>query len=153
MIVLISLQYTINGEDRILDVWNIRAPSVAAVQHLVNEELGPALRRHGRRYALSYGVRPSEYRPQMLLIEIEESPLYSLDEMCREINDEHGPRLRAHHRNWSRMPPTGIARIPDSPAAVLTKHGVIGPSGKRTRYRLRGEKLRPPLPDDDDPPF
>lgn len=155
MMIMITLQYfgCDCGDLGILDVWNLKAPSVAAVQHLVDEELGPALRRHGRRCALEHGADPAAYMPEGLIIEVTESPIYSLREICRELADDRGtPKVSSRLLDQGQKPSPMITSVPVTLAAVLTKHGIRDANGKTRVYRPKA-KPREQTWADSEPPF
>lgn len=155
MMIMITLQYIgcDGGYFGILDVWNLTAPSVAAVQHLVDEELGPALRRHGRRCVLERGVDPATYLPEALVIEVSKSPLYSVQQICREIADDRGmPRLSDRHLNRFRRARATIKTVPPMLVALLSKHGIRDANGKTSVYRPKAKPCEQSWTEDE-PPF
>lgn len=156
MLVMISLNYPSDDGPMLLDIWNIEAPSVAAVERLIREDLAPSLRRHGRRKALQLGFDEAEYCPQALSIQVMATPLCSLEELCGELGDDHDAPLfdDRHLRRCAR--PRHDGDVPAQVEAVLTRHGICGPRGKRQAYR----PPKPPKPVDgvadhfnDEPPF
>lgn len=159
MLVMISLSYPSDDNGPlILDIWNIEAPSVAAVERLVREELAPALRRHGRLKALEQGFDEVEYCPQALSIGVEATPMCSLEGLVADLADQRGvpPMDDELLRRCSK--PLHASREPAQLDALLTRHGIAGPRGRRLPYRKPKPKSKP-LPslfdenDDDEPPF
>jgi len=158
MMITISLHYPIDDETcEILDIWNLEAPSEAAVEHLVYEYLAPALWRHGRRCALKHGIKESEYCHQALRIDIDETPLHSVRDLCEALADDHpSPVLTDQHLASFRKSPTWIRRIPKTMDDLLSKHGFLEANGGKRRHRPKVEK--PPVPphaesSGDPPPF
>jgi hypothetical protein len=156
MLVMISLNYPSDDGPMLLDIWNIEAPSVAAVERLIREDLGPSLRRHGRRKALELGFDEAEYCPQALSMQVEATPLCSLEELCGELADDRdSPLFDARHLQRCARP-RHDGRVPAPVEAVLTRHGIRGPRGTRQAYRPpKPPKLVDGVADlfDDEPPF
>jgi len=154
MLVMISLTYPSDDGPMLLDLWNIEAPSVAAVERLVREDLAPSLRRRGRRQALKLGFDEAEYCHQALGIEVAATPLCTLEALCGELADDRAaPLFDARHLHRCARP-RHDGSVPAPVEAVLTRHGVRGPRGTRQAYR---PPKPPPAPTadlfDDEPPF
>lgn len=158
MIVMISLQYPTDEGPVTLDHWNLEAPSVAAVHHMIAEDLGPVLRRRGRTLATENWFDEVEYCPQALMIKVEAAPAYTVEELCQKIADgRSSPGCGAACAGSLRRPERQQSEVPASVVAVLTKHGIRGVRGKRLAYKP------PKVPeqkatqqwdgDDDDCPF
>jgi hypothetical protein len=158
MLVTISLTYPSDDKNMlILDIWNIEAPSVAAVGRLVREELGPAMRRYGRRMALEQGLAVGGYCHQALGIRIEETPVSSLEEILADLGDQRGVPLTKEL--LSRCAKSLHAtREPAKLDSLLARHGV---TGKHERRHSEGKPKSIPKPQSwqsfdnapDEPPF
>ena len=156
MLVMISLTYPSDDNGPlILDIWNIEAPSVAAVERLVREELAPALRRHGRLKALEQGFDECEYCPQALGISVEATPMCSLEGLVADLADQRGVPSMDDEVLRRCARPRQASHEPAQLDALLTRHGIAGPRGRRLPYHKPKPtaKQEPSLFDDDEPPF
>jgi hypothetical protein len=156
MLVTIYLVYPGDDGPITLDLWNIKAPSVAAVERLVREDMGPALRRHGRQLALKLGMDELEYCSQALVIGVMRAPIYTVSEMMAGLSDQRGtPRLDENtlRRHAARKEPDTPGQLHE----LLTRHGIAGTGGRRLPYRKPKPKPLPSLFDEngksDKPPF
>ncbi len=142
MLVMISLTYPSDDNGPlVLDIWNINAPSVAAVERLIREELAPALRRHGRIKALEQGFDESDFCPQALSIDVDATPICSLEGLVADLADQRGmpPMDDDLLRRCAR--PRHASREPAHLDALLTRHGIAGPNGQRLPHHTY--KLKP----------
>ncbi len=130
------------------------------IERLVREELAPALRRHGRLKALEQGFDEIVYCPQALGIGVEATPMCSLEGLLADLADQRGvaPMDDDLLRRCAR--PRHASREPAHIDALLTRHGIAGPGGRRLPYRKFKPKPKPQPSlfdddenDDDEPPF
>jgi hypothetical protein len=156
MLVMLSLTYPGDEGSIILDIWNLEAPSVAAVERLVREELGPALRRHGRSKAIELGFDECEFCPQALGIGIERTPLCTLGGLLADLADQRGVASLDDDLIRRCARPLQASREPAQIDDLLTRHGIADPRGRRLPYRKPKPKAQPSVfddTDDDAPPF
>jgi len=152
MLFMLSLVYEYPGDDgtferSTLDIWTIEAPNRCAVERVVADHLGPALRRHGRRLAQKCRDACHVFVAKRLRIDIDPVALSSLADVAAEINDGRG--LPALSKSLLRS--RGPRALPRTLGEALEVHGVRMADG-RTR-RIAAPRPREDAGSDDDRPF
>jgi len=152
MLVMISLVYEHHNDDgtverTTLDIWTIEARNQVAVERVVADHLGPALRRYGRRLAQECVDACHAFDPKRLRIDIEAITISSLADLAAEIDDGRGLPALSERLLRSRGP----RAMPRTLGEALEVHGVRMADG-RTR-RIAAPRPREDAGSDDDRPF
>lgn len=157
MLVMIFLTYASDHGPMLLDYWNLEASSISAVDRLVREDLGPALRRYGRSRAIAMGFDASEYCPQALDVLIDKTPQCKLSGLLAALTDRRGIEHLGDDVIERQNDQSRAVQEPVLLVDLLSRHGIAGLQGRRLPYCKPKARPKPEPPifdnNDDELPF
>ena len=131
-VMTLAYDFTDESESRELVTWHIEAPSLAEMEHLLIEDIGPLLRRTGRKMALARLDPWEKFEPKRLQIYMGKSCGHSIADFCKGLSrDDDYPETKP-----SIFPLTGKLRFPITLDSVFLKHGYLDDEGRQHKDHI-----------------